>query len=1096
MASSSSTPAAPPPAAPAAGPSSKPKRVQNVSCDACRTRKVKCDRAARILNWREANQHVLPEARDPTFWPGTDVVGCSICQDYQMQCTLTIGMPKRRLGKRVAALKADASSTNNNSSSRSHPPSNTESPSFPPPKRRKTDPKGKHVEYSSTDTDSADDDDEADTYQTEDARLHNGERGLLGILNLTKVALDAMFMGYFAGAAACPVVIRYDEVFPRYRAWWLELANPDLSTAHRSSAHDAGAPSLSFAQKDEKFKLSRSLFDSTFPDDLPGSSYAFETLKHRVPWRGNSVVPMPDVMVAAIATVGCGQLDKELYPNKLQLQQQLARSYLRLSRRFLKTRPIGLDQPHSDEQATQINNDAHDALEAMLIVCTQDFEFVSSHPHAVDRCITRRLRTGQSSHKKPENPTRLTVKQQYSVLFGVPGVSREAALRLATRMGLHRASRTLNRDPAPKDKESQEFVELAPRIRQIRGWWDLFILDSINSLLDRVPPLIGDHDFNLPLVTVRVGLPNEPLIVSTDVAASSSKNPDAKQKSKPRPGFLYHNTFRLHWMNTLFSLAFLCRGLFNRFVSVRAQERGIDVFDALNSIEVLERFYRAVPKDLRWDHQYARVVAELADLYPVEPGSTQRPRRRVPNAICATNPTFRDAAQSLFIESLLAAVVMSIATAVDDFGFSSGPGAEDRDPAGAVEAMLSGQSQDNILFRIARDSNQTEPRFVKVAGSETAQQDSAARAEQQARLSSLAAQQRSMQDPAKLRVYALALRYLHRVVHIFKSAAELGLLGASYCWIAHVGEQYAAFGIRHVSGLQSSPAVLAEMPALDDPLRQETFSRYPDIFKLGAMETGTGVEDTKQAVKDLIASLASVMDTDTRAEPAVRALREQTQTWDQAEVQTLLGRQRRFGGGGEEETTGNQQAPIPPPPLMPSTQRPVVPAPPAAPSTMGVAPANIDWLNPLPAAPSSGSVPLGLDPFADLSQFVPALDPTMTGESSLSAMPGPQLPPIGHLTGLPPGSGTHTTTTSYLFDRMVRELCSQPAAPPPPSVQVGPDVPGVPNGNAFNGFPGNLTDRTSSGNTLGSEASGSAIQDSNRQSPLDWFAQLAQMYQG
>ncbi|KAE8268575.1 hypothetical protein A4X09_0g3756 [Tilletia walkeri] len=1189
--SSFSTPAPAPAPTPATAPTAessgdstsayKPKRVQNVSCDACRLRKVKCDRAPRIAEWRTANSH-LPQAHDLAYRPGTEVVWCSLCSEHGIKCTLTIKPPKRRVGRRIAALKKanqdggderQGGNKEDRSSGSEHDeellPRSHQAAGAGAEGRREQDRPRKRQRVSSSDAFNDDIDPSPSrsgpsatrsrlTNESQEVDLGTHSRspppstsrtvqnnytpislsspqiGIFGVPRLSKDVLDASIMGFFSGPCVCPSIVRYEEILPRYRAYFRkEWGSSNGSSQDRSP----------FQPYTDGFGLAASMGshglveDSMVGDNLPRAPPMEECLKDRVPFSGDDIIPLPPILTIALALAGSGQLDQDVYPFKLHLQRDLAERWKEISEEYVSSVDLGLDFAGGGGGGREDEgvgcHEAQDALDAMIIVSAQDYEVMGAEHEVAMRALRQQAwnsapgssTAGGSAHGKEH------IIHQTALLFQIRPSTLEGTLRLAYKMGINRNPFPhLTNDPSSSSQFPLRTSSLVTRIRRTREWWVLFANDAFESLARRTPLLIGDWDFDVALPSFRSGLgPNgEVRVVSGPSLASRTRstpqqsadvngNPTAPTSSsgppKPNPSLL-PTSFDVNWTNSLFSLVFLARGLSRRFVSVRAQGQGINVLDALNSIEVLERFYRGVPGELRWEYQDTRLLRILGEMYPSEPRTGGREsgvgrdgegsdstssirRRRVPNSVRATNKAFRDGIQSLTLESLLASVVICLSSAVDTFGFRNPGRGDDADPLAVVEAMLSGQLRENPFFRVDQDSASSEPRFLKNLKDDLLVGKSKNELAFEARKSASAlVQHRSMEDVTVPRLYTLTLRFFFRMAKVFREAAQHDFLSPRYNTFGGVAAIYTLWGIKHVNDLMkaaaggndgTSSASPSTMPASNSgahsqPGRSAGPRTFPGVCRMAATDTGTDVEDAKQAVRDLIDALASTITSDTRVEGLVRALRGQTQSWDEEEVwerQQHQQQSRHAGSGlgadgnadgfGAGVGVGPEPASVPPssflePGPMPELesssassewyklaaaaaaaaaantsppqqqqqqmpQQPLPPPPPVLPTSSNIRP--------------SGYVSLGLDPFADLSQFgvayggegfegnVPSALPPGTEATSGGAAMGygvPQLPPIGHLSAGNDGMERTAASSTYDFDRAVREMLAAAAA--------------------------------------------------------------------
>ncbi|PWN46147.1 hypothetical protein IE81DRAFT_363562 [Ceraceosorus guamensis] len=78
------------------------RRMQGVSCDACKFRKVKCDRRAKV-DKKIAELHATGE---PLSSLQDADISCSVCSSHGLKCTFTQAEPKKRRGRRIVEIQA------------------------------------------------------------------------------------------------------------------------------------------------------------------------------------------------------------------------------------------------------------------------------------------------------------------------------------------------------------------------------------------------------------------------------------------------------------------------------------------------------------------------------------------------------------------------------------------------------------------------------------------------------------------------------------------------------------------------------------------------------------------------------------------------------------------------------------------------------------------------------------------------------------------------------------------------------------------------------------------------------------------------------
>jgi hypothetical protein len=181
---------------------SKTTRKQNVSCDACRFRKVRCDRRAKIES-RQSNQN-------------KDDIACTVCSSHGLRCTYTQSAPRRRRGKRIVAIqKVQSHDVDESLALRSLEQAG---PSSANP----------YAPLFGTDVIVNEDLYDADTYannnvQTSDARRsYIPKEGLLGVRGLSRPLLDACIKSYFKYSAPCTPILHAEVYAARYALFFAQ----------------------------------------------------------------------------------------------------------------------------------------------------------------------------------------------------------------------------------------------------------------------------------------------------------------------------------------------------------------------------------------------------------------------------------------------------------------------------------------------------------------------------------------------------------------------------------------------------------------------------------------------------------------------------------------------------------------------------------------------------------------------------------------------------------------------------------------------------------------------------------------------------------
>lgn len=175
-------------AAATATPGSKPTRKQGVSCDACKFRKVKCDRRTKIES-RLAHE-------------SEDNIACSVCSSHGLRCTYTQMAPKRRRGRRIVAIQRgqleDIDDTTASQSSHAQ-----QLPNFSPDVRQPA--------YAG----------QADASPS--SSTSSSTSGLLGVRGMTRALLDACAKSYFKYAAPCMPILHAEIFAARYALFFSVL---------------------------------------------------------------------------------------------------------------------------------------------------------------------------------------------------------------------------------------------------------------------------------------------------------------------------------------------------------------------------------------------------------------------------------------------------------------------------------------------------------------------------------------------------------------------------------------------------------------------------------------------------------------------------------------------------------------------------------------------------------------------------------------------------------------------------------------------------------------------------------------------------------
>ncbi|PWN37873.1 uncharacterized protein FA14DRAFT_187923 [Meira miltonrushii] len=669
-------------------------RKQGVSCDACKFRKVRCDRRSKLENkGREEDE---------------SQIACSVCSQHGLRCTFTQSAPRRRRGKRIVAIQRSQLEDFDDQSQATPETDNNnrgESSKSVTDKREKAEPLfGFDVEITE------------DQYQPDAVQLAErirartsktsaqpnkalttAQRGLFGVRGLTRALLDSCVRQYFKYAAPCQPILHVEVFSARY--------------------------SLFFALFEEN--------DGQLP--LPVKSFDIA--------EGS---PLSVLLILAVGCVGASFLEAPIAAPRSQAKFRLQD---RIALRFQELL-------YEKELVTQLTNDGTDVIEACYIMSDPSLKVLGDDPKNAQFNWEEIIRAPIASRALLD-PLRTSPS------------SAEAVVRLVFTMGLNR--RPKPRKDCPTDDPRKWisggiFITEYECQRRMRIFWSTFMQDSFRSFSQRKMVKIGDNDYDLDLPrfvprpdgqylgTMIYDRTNENATkdqASNDPYLKKASDSNAKAPAMTLAPSRFARFDALH-LEVMLRLAFIIRTVTIRFVSPRAQGRGVLISDVEKATSSLQAWWSQRPSDVRWELQSEPLSRSL---HEGKIGSN--------NALA-----LRSCIKTLFLELLYHGNVLGIWSSIKDYDIRF-----EVDLNEAVHLFAARLGLDDNNANTSESVRESLKKLLDSSGNDE-----------------------ERKQKAKDEMDILAVRSFKRIAFVAKEAALLGIIRANRGVMLNVCTAYAVWG--------------------------------------------------------------------------------------------------------------------------------------------------------------------------------------------------------------------------------------------------------------------------------------------------------------
>ncbi|MCO5565591.1 hypothetical protein L7F22_019265 [Adiantum nelumboides] len=658
---------------------SKAGRKQGVSCDACKFRKVRCDRRAKLEN--------KGEEEDP------NQIACSVCSQHGLRCTFTQSAPRRRRGKRIVAIQRSQLEDFDERSPESDNNHNRgESSKSGSVKREKAEPLFGFDEEITEDSYQPDAAKLAERIRARTSKasaqpmnaLTSAQKGLFGVRGLTRALLDSCIRQYFKYAAPCQPILHVEVFSARY--------------------------ALFFALFEEN--------NGQLP--LPVK---------RVDIAEGS--PLSLLLILAVGCVGASLLEAPIAAPgsqaKFRLQDRMALRFQELL--------------YEKELVTQLTDEGTDVIEACYIMSDPSLKILGDDPKNAQFNWEDIIRAPIASRALLD-PLRTSPS------------SAEAVVRLIFTMGLNRRPKARKDCPADDPRKwisGGVFITEYECQRRMRIFWSTFMQDSFRSFAQRKMVKIGDDDYDLDLPRFVPRPDGQYLGTLIHDENGTKEQPDSN--TKPPVMTLAPSRFArfdaLH-LEVMLRLAFIIRTVTIRFVSPRAQGRGVLISDVEKATSSLQAWWSQRPSDVRWESQSEPLSRSL---HEGKIGSN--------NALA-----LRSSIKTLFLELLYHGNVLGIWSSIKDYNIRF-----EVDLNEAVHLFAARLSLDGNNANTSESVRETLKKLLDSSGDDEERK------------------QKAMNE-----VDILAARSFKRIAFIAKEAALLGIIRSNRGVMLNVCTAYAVWG--------------------------------------------------------------------------------------------------------------------------------------------------------------------------------------------------------------------------------------------------------------------------------------------------------------
>lgn len=702
-------------------------RKQGVSCDACKFRKVRCDRRTKLEN--------------KPFDQDENDVACSVCSQHGIRCTYTPTGPRRRRGKRIVAIQKSQFEGGSDSNSKDHAGYEdeiiqaTESKASPTIKtepslefdipifdqERKLDP----IELAKNSVKPSNEASNA---------IHTG---LFGVRGLNRALVDSCVQHYFKYAAACQPILRHEIFSARYLMFF-----------------------TLFEKNNGQLPLSMEKTDNLY------------------------TTPLSILLILSVACVGASFLEPPICEPgssaKFRLQNRLALRFQELYQ--------------EKELITHLKDEGSDIVEACYIIADAKLKVLGNE------------QTGMESDWNSIIQAPADSRSSLDPLRTNPSTS-EAVIRMIFSMGMNKKPK--RREDCPPDDQRKlisggVFITEIENYRRTRTFWSVFIQDAFTSFRARRNVKIGDDDYDLDLPR---------FIEMKDGQYTSTPWLEAKIH-ETLPSDASHALKEPHMTLTpvhfgradalqyemLLRLAFVIRTVTIRFVSPRAQGRGVLITDVEKATASLDAWWKQRPAEVKWETQAEPLLRSLNEGLS---GSN--------NALA-----IRSSIKMLFLELLYHVNVLGVWSSVEDYDIRF-----EVDLAEAIHLFASrmGLNESNNLS--VKDSIE--------------------------KMLDLGENVEERKEKARSQMESLVSRSFQRVAKVAKEAGLIGVLRANRNVMLNVCIAYSAWGCK----LAKKIAQTGDLFGLEVPLgrgaTEYAFSLVDDI--LFAMSTIDSYEMASETVK-------------------------------------------------------------------------------------------------------------------------------------------------------------------------------------------------------------------------------------------------------
>ncbi|KDN46800.1 hypothetical protein K437DRAFT_262588 [Tilletiaria anomala UBC 951] len=626
----------------------KRKRIQNVSCDACRFRKVRCDRREVIQAYFARTHHVssapvssfssaLPppgslgeeELRRLYHQPVISDVSCTICKAHKTKCTYTPkpGAPTRD-GKRLKLLRQWTDSGTAASPLGDATPGAGGGPQLPPdratlsparldrvqpPIDPQLQPKGPeawhgadasrppaHSSLSSAPPPAG------TTPAARATTSSSTSSDILGVPGLTRTLLDSCCKAYFDWCNPIEPIIKADEFVVRYLAYFSPHAdvarilarigqtpgNSSTSTSTGTGVRNGHGNSKDTGKGKGKGKRARELLEQNRLTRQSGTHDHGElNFSEDVSAQETDQQCDGDSGTAAASSAPpppSGTRDRIIGSISDLPSGQPLSELLILA---VATLGSGMLEPGDKDNTAEVDMQIKFVLQEFL--AKRFFELLAEVPLA-ERLKSEGLDVLEALYVMKATPYE---QEDKGVFLTIPPVSCEGVLRVMMQIGLHRrVVREMDAQGQYTWRSQHDDSILSERdvMRRSGSFWAVWLMDVLRNWGRQSVPQLqeAEYDQNLPMWRARC---------SGDFFASYgylTSLDDLKRAGVPPPRY---ERFDALWLEMLLRLGFLVRTASRTLVSERAKSVGCPVHDVERLLAGLNAWSAHLPSILVWE---------------------------------------------------------------------------------------------------------------------------------------------------------------------------------------------------------------------------------------------------------------------------------------------------------------------------------------------------------------------------------------------------------------------------------------------------------------------------------------------------------------